>query len=226
VITTAARRRVSDLGAASDDRLAPLAARGRRLSAGRLVAGWSAALGIRGSDDADHAALLEAVARSLRGGASLVQALGEGAASVPPCLAAQQLRVALSLHERGAPVGAVIETWSAGASTAARSVASAALALGSDLGGARAQALDGAAASLRDRSELLREVRALTSQARSSAAVMILAPIGFSLYAWTTDRRVAGLMFTTPAGWACLVGGLVLDALGGWWMARLTTRVA
>ena len=33
-------------------------------------------------------ALLEAVARSLRGGASLAQALGEGAASVPPCPAA------------------------------------------------------------------------------------------------------------------------------------------
>ncbi len=192
----------------------------------RLAGRGSAALGVRPSNDAEHAALLDAVAGSLRGGASLAQALREGAASVPPCRAADDLRTALSLSERGAPVLAVIEVWSGAAPTAARSVAGAALALGSELGGARAGALEGAAASLRDRGELYREVRALTSQARSSAAVMVLAPIAFALYAWTTDRRVAGLMFATPFGWACLLGGLVLDALGAWWMARLTARVA
>jgi tight adherence protein B len=204
----------------------PAAARWYFPSVTRLAQGWSSALGVRDRDDADHAALLEAVARSLRGGASLALALGEAVVSVPPCLAADELHAALARHERGAPVIAAIEAWSGGAPTAARSEAGAALALGSDLGGARAQALEGAAASLRDRAELLREVRALTSQARSSATVMVLAPIGFAFYAWTTDRRVAELMLTTPFGWACLAGGLALDALGAWWMARLTARVA
>jgi tight adherence protein B len=220
------RRRLRDLGRGSPEPPStPTAVRPWATIAIRLAAFGSVALGMRGSEDADHAMLLEAVARSLRGGSSLAHALEEGAEAVSPCRAADELRAALSLHERGAPVLATIEAWSGATPTPARTVAGAALALGSELGGARARALDGAAATLRDRGELLREVRALTSQARSSAAVLALAPIGFALLAWTTDHRLAAVMLTTPFGWACLVGGLALDGLGAWWMARLTARV-
>jgi len=182
----------------------------------------------RGAADADtdHAILLECVARSLRGGASLAHALVEAADSLPASPAVVELRSALALYDRGASVTAVVEAWVAADPSVARALAGAALALGADVGGARARALDGAADALRDRADLSREVRALSSQARSSALVMVLAPVAFVGLAWTTDRRVAVLMCTTPFGWTCLAGGLVLDAAGAWWMHRLTARVS
>jgi tight adherence protein B len=179
-----------------------------------------------GDGDTDHAAVLEAVARSLRGGASLAGALHEATGALPPGPVAEQLRTALIRHDRGAPVVSVIDAWVAADPTSSRSLAGAALAMGSELGGARARALDGAGAALRDRADLAREVRALTTQARSSTLVMVVAPVAFALYAWTNDHRVAALMLTTPLGWSCLGLGILLDAVGAWWMARLVARVA
>ena len=104
-------------------------------------------------------------------------------------------------------------------------LAGTALALGAELGGAQARCLDAAAASLRERASLEREVRALSSQARASAAVMVAAPMGFAVFSGTTDPRVAQVLVSTPLGWACLVGGLLLDGLGAGWMARLARRI-
>ena len=93
------------------------------------------------------------------------------------------------------------------------------------MGGTQARCLDAAAASLRERASLEREVRALTSQARASAGVMVLAPLGFALFSCATNPRVAQVLIATPLGWACVVGGLVLDGAGAGWMVRLARRV-
>ena len=68
-------------------------------------------------------------------------------------------------------------------------------------------------------------IRDRSSQARISALVIGLAPVGFGAFAATTDPRTAEFMFHTPAGLALLVAGLVLDTLGWLWMQRLA-RVA
>jgi Flp pilus assembly protein TadB len=36
------------------------------------------------------------------------------------------------------------------------------------------------------------------------------------------DGAAGRFLLHSPAGWACIGGGLGLDALGAWWMARLT----
>jgi tight adherence protein B len=180
-----------------------------------------ASLGRAGDDEAAHAELLEGIARSLRGGASLTQAIGEvGRTSASD--AGRSLGSVARRLERGASVTVSVERWIVIAPTPARRIAGAALALGSELGGAQARALDGAASGLRDRAAMRREAWALTAQARSSGAVLALAPIGFAAFAWTTDGRVAHVVLGTPLGWACLAGGVVLDLLGAAWMSRLT----
>ena len=79
---------------------------------------------------------------------------------------------------------------------------------------------------LRDRAALAREVRALSSQARASAALMVIAPVLFLLLASVADARLPRVLFATPAGVACLVAGAALDASGAWWMTVLTRRVS
>jgi tight adherence protein B len=100
-------------------------------------------------------------------------------------------------------------------------LAAAALLVGADTGAAPARAVEGVAATLRDHAALEREAAALATQGRASAAVLVLAPVGFGAFAVLADPRVATFLFRTAAGLACLVSGAALDALGAWWMSRL-----
>lgn len=100
-------------------------------------------------------------------------------------------------------------------------LAATALGLGGRAGGEVARALDRVAATLRERRELRAEVRALATQARGSAGILIVAPPGFALLASTVEPAVASFLLTSPAGLACLAAGIALDAVGALWMARI-----
>jgi tight adherence protein B len=178
-----------------------------------------------GRDEGDHACLLEAVARGLRSGQSMIGALGEAAEAEAERGPGVALARSVRLADSGLGVGAVVEDWVASRPSGARVLAGTALALGAELGGAQARALDAAAASLRERASLEREVRALSSQARASAGVMVLAPLVFAVFSGATNPRVAQVLTSTPLGWACLLGGLLLDGAGAGWMARLARRI-
>ncbi len=188
---------------------------------GRRLAGWRRP----GRDESDHACLLEAVARSLRSGQSLVGAIREGAEAEAEAGPGVALARSVRLADSGVGVVAVVDDWVGARPSGPRLLAGTALAMGAEMGGAQARCLDAAAASLRERASLEREVRALTSQARASAGVMVSAPLGFAVFSCATNPRVAQVLTATPLGWACMMGGLVLDATGAGWMLRLARRV-
>jgi tight adherence protein B len=100
-------------------------------------------------------------------------------------------------------------------------LAVAALCLGVDTGGAQARAVDGVAATMRERLAVEAELRALSSQARMSALVIGLAPLGFGAFAAATDPRTSDFLLHTPAGLAFVCVGLLLDGAGWLWMQRL-----
>jgi len=170
---------------------------------------------------------LEAVARSLRSGASLRQAVeeaGRAATGGGRALASELSRAAAEAGQ-GASLVAALEAIAARRPLAGVRLGVAALCLGAETGGAQARAVDGVAATVRERLAVAAELQALSSQARISALVIGLAPVGFGAFAAATDPRTAQFMFHTPAGLALLVAGLLLDAVGWFWMQRLA-RVA
>jgi len=178
------------------------------------------------SVDLDHALVLETVARSLRSGSSLTRALHEAVTELPASDAVDDLDRALAAVRVGAPVAAALEGWTMPGAGRARLLAGTALTLAAELGGMPARSLDAAASGLRDRAALAREVRALSSQARASASVMVLGPPAFLTLASGADHRLPGVLFGSPAGLACLVTGIALDGAGAWWMALLVRRVS
>ena len=105
--------------------------------------------------------------------------------------------------------------------TPARRLVGAAVDLGAETGGATGQVLDGVADTLRERLALEREVAALSSQARASAALLVVAPVVFAVLAAAADPRVGAVLTGQPVGWACVAAGLLLDALGALWMRRM-----
>jgi tight adherence protein B len=165
---------------------------------------------------------LEAVARSLRSGASLRQAVEEAgkARASGPQLSAELSRAA-SEAGQGAGLVPALEGIAVRRPLPGVRLGVAALCLGAETGGAQARAVDGVAATVRERLAVAAELRALSSQARMSALVIGLAPIGFGGFAAATDPRTSQFLLHTPAGLGLLTAGLTLDGLGWLWMQRL-----
>ena len=165
-------------------------------------------------------AVLDSIARALRSGASLFQALGEAADERGPLQ--PELRLVVSEAERGAGVSAALNAWADRQPSGGIRLAAAALCLGAEMGGANARTVEGVASTVRQHLAVASESKALTSQARVSAQVIALAPVAFCAVAAATDPEVARMLFTTPIGWAMLAAGLALDAVGMQWMSRMT----
>jgi tight adherence protein B len=168
---------------------------------------------------------LEAMARALRSGASMRQAVDEASTATPGSLA-DELRLVSALAARGAPLVTALEGLARRRPLPGVRLAVAALCLGVETGGAQARAVDGVAATLRDRLGVAAEVRALSAQARLSAVVIGLAPVVFGAFAAATDPRTATFVFHTVPGVVLLAAGLGLDGLGWLWMSRLSRVTA
>lgn len=166
-------------------------------------------------------AAVEAVAASLRSGASLRQALSEAARSTPGALG-DDLGAVATATKRGSGVVPALEGWADRRPLPGVRLVVAALCLCAETGGAAAQAVDAVAATLRQRLAAQAEARALATQARASAAVMAAAPVAFGALSAAVDPRSAAFLLRAPLGLALLAGGLALDAAGAVWMARLT----
>ena len=160
------------------------------------------------------------LARSVHAGATLLGAIEEfGSVSAQP-ISFDLATIAASVR-RGGSLDAALRDWEQSRPNCSVGVLVAACRFGHAEGGNLAAALDGAAVSLLDRLEVADEARALSTQARSSSAVLVALPLfgaaGFSVL----DPAVAATLFTTTAGWVCLVLGLGLDALGALVLSRM-----
>jgi tight adherence protein B len=166
-------------------------------------------------------ACLEAVARGLRSGASTHQALTDAARDTGGA-AGRDLAAVVERAREGMPLVDALEAWAHHRPHRLVRLSVAALALGIEAGGPQARAIDGVAATARDRLAVDAELRALSSQARASAAVIGIAPLAFCAVSTTADARTAQFLFRTPLGLAVLAAGLVLDAIAALWMAHIT----
>ena len=163
--------------------------------------------------------VLDEVARALRAGASLPQALAD--ASQTSGVAAAELAALVARGGRGMGLGESLDRWADEQPVVEVRLAATALALAADTGGGAAQAVESVAATLRERRSATEEVRVQSVQARLSAVVIALLPLGFTAWCIATDPRAASFLLGSPAGWLCLTAGLALLAVGGWWMAHI-----
>ncbi len=168
--------------------------------------------------------MLELTARSLRGGADLHTALRDVSGGSNE--AGRTLGSVLERIDAGERLGEAMDRWVVALGHQDAAIVRAVIRLGDTTGGSMANALNGAAATLRERSALRAEIRALTSQSRASAMVVALSPLAFLVVVAATDPRSSHVLFSTTLGRLCLIGGLVLDGVGLFWMHRLTAAVS
>lgn len=169
------------------------------------------------------APFVDSVARSMRSGVSLRQALAE--VEVGGQLGLEVAALVRSVEHGRTLDAAAIELIQRWPRPEVRITATAlALAAANEAGAVRA--LDGVGASLRDLAELEGEIRALTAQARASVYVTAALPVLFFAVTAMIDPGAVAFLFTSGFGQFCLVAGLLLDAAGFLWMRRLVRRLA
>ena len=191
------------------------------------VRAFDRALAARRARQLDRALpfVLDDVARSLRSGGSLRVAIVDAASRASGVLGDDLAALTADLAD-GHALHDALARWEGRRPVRSVRLAVAALSLAAETGGASARAIDGVAATLRVNLGIAGEVKALASQARMSALVIVLAPVAFTAFAASTDHRTARFLVGTPFGLACLSGGLLLDAAGWAWMRRITAVVA
>ena len=200
----------------------------------RLVVAAGAGLGVAAIARRRHQAALPArwrraqlpealdrLAATLRGGASVPVAIADVGGGFPAPLG-PELAALGAEAAGGRPTADVLDAWASAHDDRGTRLAATALVLAGSVGAAPARAADGVAATLRERADLADERHALAAQARMSAVVLSVAPIGFAALLSASDAGAQAFLLGSPAGWACLATGLVLDAAGAAWMTRLT----
>ena len=161
---------------------------------------------------------------ALERGASVLQAF-EAASIGPGPWSAGARRLVRRVHA-GAGLDAAAALWAAEDPDPSVAVLVDALAISGSTGGSHLRAVDAVIAAVRSREALRREVRALASQARASAVVLVVMPVGFAIAIALLDPRVRAFYVGGPAGLLCVAAGAVLDLAGAWVMARMIRRVA
>ncbi|MEP7201089.1 MAG: type II secretion system F family protein [Ilumatobacteraceae bacterium] len=165
---------------------------------------------------ADYPRLLDAISRQVRSGSSLSSA-------------------AIDEIDRSSAIGAVADRLAAGDSLSVALTAVhpeeadlaltvQALAATAHLGGPVAATLDEAAAVLRERAAARAERRAHGAQARISARVLTVVPLGFAAWSAVFSQRTRDVYLSTAAGAICAACGVGLNLVGWRWMRRTVGR--
>lgn len=180
----------------------------------------------RGADaelEAQIPLLASTLARSAHAGAALVTAVDDAAAALdgPAGAAMVEVRDAVG---RGVPLDRALARWSERTRSEGARLLVTAAGLGHRHGGDLGRAFDAVALVRLDAAEVAEESRALATQARTSAGVLVaLPPFGVLCFA-LVDPTVLATLLGTPLGWCCLVLGASLDLAGAMVMRSMVRR--
>ncbi len=121
----------------------------------------------------------------------------------------------------GASVRQAVEPWPDERPISGVRAAAGGLVVTAELGGAAAGPLNGLADSLSARLAICAETRAQSAQARVSAIVVALIPLGFLAFSAAIDPDAIDALVARPLGRICLIVGIGLDGLAALWMRRI-----
>lgn len=90
-----------------------------------------------------------------------------------------------------------------------------------EVGGDLAAVLEEVAGTIRERSEIKGQVRALSAEGKMSALVLMAMPLGVAVILAFINPGYLNVFVEHPIGLLMLVGGFILFAVGGFWMSRV-----
>jgi tight adherence protein B len=164
--------------------------------------------------------VLQLVAGSLQSGFSLPQALGAVVRedSQP---AAGEFSRALAETRIGAELEAALDRVADRMGSTDLRWAIMAIRIQRTVGGNLAEVLRTTMATMRERAQLRRHVRALSAEGRLSAYILLALPLVIGAWMFTGRRSYVHPLYSTPFGLVMLIGAALLMAVGWLWMRAL-----
>jgi tight adherence protein B len=166
---------------------------------------------------------LSLVASGLRAGHSLPRAMDAVSQEAESPTAEEFARI-LNQHRLGRDLGEAIGLSAARMQSDDLAWVSQAVAIHREVGGNLSEVLDHVGETIRERSQVRRQVATLSAEGRMSANVLIALPVLIAVVLAVISPGYLTAFLTTPLGWAMIAGGLVLFAIGIVWL-RAVVRV-
>ena len=160
------------------------------------------------------------IASAMRSGRSLLQAIELAATDLDPLLGSTFRRLA-DRTGLGDPMDESIDAWARDVGGPDARLVAGVLKLHRRTGGSLAASLENLADTLRDRRGSARELGSLTAQARLSATILGLLPIGFFLFLSVIARRDLEAAYETPTGVVAIAFGFALQGAAYVWIRHL-----
>jgi tight adherence protein B len=170
--------------------------------------------------ESDLADAVVVMAATMRSGRSLTQAIAQAGGELNPPLGPALLAVA-DRSEFGVPFDASLDRLVQELPSADVRLVSGVLRIHRRTGGALPGVLDQVAHTLRERRAAAREIRSLTAQARLSAVILGLLPIGFFLFLSATSKNDIAAAYHSATGATAIGVGLCLQVGAYLWIRRL-----
>jgi len=166
---------------------------------------------------------LSLVASGLRAGHSLPRAMDAVSQEAESPTAEEFARI-LNQHRLGRDLGEAIGLGATRMHSDDLAWVAQAVAIHREVGGNLSEVLDHVGETIRERSQIRRQVATLSAEGRMSANVLIVLPVFIAVVLAVISPSYLTVFLTTPLGWAMIAAGLVLFAIGIVWL-RAVVRV-
>lgn len=157
---------------------------------------------------------------SLRAGLSLLQAV-EAVVSEAPQPTAREFGRVIAESRLGRPVVEALHGITERMRSNDWNWAVMAIEIQREVGGNLAEVLQTVANTMLQRNRLRGEIRALTAEGRISAIVVGALPFALGLFLFVTSPDYLAPLFEDLRGWSAVGVGLLLMALGGFWLKKI-----
>ncbi|WP_104091201.1 type II secretion system F family protein [Arthrobacter sp. GMC3] len=90
-----------------------------------------------------------------------------------------------------------------------------------EVGGDLASVMDHVAETVRERAQIKGQVRALAAEGKFSAYILIALPFFVALFINLSNPGYMGALTKSPLGWIMIATGMIMMAIGSFWISRM-----
>ncbi|AUI49660.1 type II secretion system protein F [Arthrobacter crystallopoietes] len=90
-----------------------------------------------------------------------------------------------------------------------------------EVGGDLAEVLDQVSGTIRERTEIKGQIKALAAEGKMSAYILMALPIGIVTLLSVVNPAYIGVLFTEPLGWLLIGVSIVLMIIGALWLRKI-----
>lgn len=90
-----------------------------------------------------------------------------------------------------------------------------------EVGGDLAEVLDQVSGTIRERTEIKGQIKALAAEGKFSAYILMALPIGIVIMLSMVNPEYIGVLYTEPLGWVMIGTSVVLMVIGGLWLRKI-----